>query len=196
MSLGRIYKLSREIAIARRPLCRPTLNAYTLNSRTEHNAQVCMGLNKSVNIMTHSPQCIFTARHHSRVIYRPVPRLNTDSSSSRIWVNLAQCACAVRLDFRPHHSRPTLYRCDIATAGVAWPCLSVGRPVCRSLTIVSPAKTAEAIDNRHCRLTQLNSTSCNGRMCEHLFVRISMTLIYTFQILRSLIYHQFQSGRP
>jgi len=42
--------------------------------------------------------------------------------------------------------------------------------------------------------TQLNSTSCNGLRCEHLFVRISMTLIYifTFQILRSLIYHQFQ----
>jgi len=27
--------------------------------------------------------------------------------------------------------------------------------------------------------TQLNSTSCNGRRCEHLFVRISMKLIYT-----------------
>ena len=28
--------------------------------------------------------------------------------------------------------------------------------------------------------TQLNSTSCNGRRCEHLFVRISMTLLYFY----------------
>jgi len=28
--------------------------------------------------------------------------------------------------------------------------------------------------------TQLNSTSCNGRRCEHLFVRISMTLLYIY----------------
>jgi len=28
--------------------------------------------------------------------------------------------------------------------------------------------------------TQLNSTSCNGRRCEHLFVRISITLIYIY----------------
>ena len=40
-------------------------------------------------------------------------------------------------------------------------------------------QVADAIGDSTC-LTQLNSTSCNGCRCEHLFVRISMTLIYIY----------------
>jgi len=33
---------------------------------------------------------------------------------------------------------------------------------------------------RYCTITQLNSTSINGRRCEHLFVCISMSLLYNY----------------
>ena len=45
-----------------------------------------------------------------------------------------------------------------------------------SSTLTSPTDEPSACSS----ITQLNSTSCNGRRCEHLFVRISMTLKYIY----------------
>ena len=49
-----------------------------------------------------------------------------------------------------------------------------------SLTFLIFYKDVIIADGLYIGFYQLNSASCNGRRCEHLFVRISITLIYIY----------------
>jgi len=77
------------------------------------------------------------------------------------------------LPLRTNSPRCRTAGCWWSTSGLQNRTFADTFPRCLLTSAASPGNTSH-------RLTQLNSTSCNGRRCEHLFVRISITLIYNY----------------
>jgi len=111
--------------------------------------------------------------------------------STMMWASSEKCSLLWHHFLIPRlHDTTGCQTCCTTGFTTGWMFVYTMQPVVQpavgcTMTVVElqPVVQPVVFDNRLHRVngalvTQLNSTSCNGRRCEHLFVRISITLIY------------------